>query len=130
MEKINEVKSRLRQIIDTIEQINSIEHLLKHLLKPIHLSTSEDPIIKRLASTIFDIQQDQFSYFIENKMKLEKMKKNAEDDYHETRDDSYLEIITEIKNGITHANLTYDRTQIPLEIRYKIKTSVKIVSQT
>ena len=126
MEKINNVKS----LLDQKSKINSVEHLLKHLLKPIHLSTSEDPIIKRLASKILDIQQDQFNYFIENKMELERMEKNAQDAYRETPDDSYLEIIIEIKNAITHANLAYDRTQIPLEIRYKIKTSVKIVSQT
>ena len=118
MEKINNVKSLLDQIIDTIEKINSVEHLLKLLLKPIHLSTSEDPIIKRLASKILEIQQDQFNYFIENKMELERMERNAEDAYRETHDNSYLEIIIHIKNVITHANLTYDNTQIPLEIRF------------
>ena len=117
MEKINKVKSVLKQIIDTIDKINSVELFVKHLLKPIHPSTSENPLIKRLASTILDIQQDQFNYFIENRMEVEKMETKAKDAYRETPDDSYLEIITEIKKVITHANFTYDITQILLEIR-------------
>ena len=113
MEKINNVKSLLRQIIDTIEKINSVEHLLKLLLKPMHLSTSEDPRIKRLASTILDIQQDQFNYFIENKMQLERMERNAASAYRATRDESYLQIMTEIIEVITNTNLAYDATQLP-----------------
>ena len=116
MKKINEVKSLLKQVTDTVQKINSIKLLLKTLLKPIHLSTSEDPIVKELASTIIDIKQDQFNYFVENKMQLERMEKNAASAYRATHNSSYLEIIIEIKNIIIAANRAYDITTLPVHL--------------
>ena len=49
-------------------------------------------------------------------MQLERMKRNAENAYHATLDNSYLEIIKEIKNVITNANLAYDATQLPVQL--------------
>ena len=123
----------MKQVIDTIQKINSLELLLKHLLKPIHLSTSEDPLIKELASTIYNIQQNQFNYFIENKMQLRKIFMNATSAYCATLHNSYLDIITEIKKVITNTNLAYDPTQLPYNCRTRIKhgiikTSLNIVS--
>ena len=115
LKKINKLNSLLKQVIETAQKINSVELLLKRLLKPIHLSTSEDPLIKELASTIAEIRQDQFNYFIQNKMELERMKMNAENAYRATHDNSYLDIIEEIKNVVTDANLAYEATQLPLE---------------
>ena len=116
LKKINKVKSLLKQVTDTTQKINFIELLLRRLLNPIHLLNSENPIIKELASTIHDIQQDQFNYFIENKMQLERMERNAASAYRATRDDSYLEIITEIIEVITNTNLAYDATQLPEQL--------------
>ena len=113
LKKINKVKSLLKQVTDTIQKINSVQLLLKHLLNPVHLFNSEDPIIKELASTLVDIQQDQFNYFIENKMQLERMERNAASAYRATRDESYLQIMTEIIEVITNTNLAYDATQLP-----------------
>ena len=115
LKKINKLNSLLKQVIETAQKINSVELSLKRLLKPIHLSTSEDPLIKELASTIAEIRQDQFNYFIQNKMELERMKMNAENAYRATHDNSYLDIIEEIKNVVTDANLAYEATQLPLE---------------
>ena len=116
LKKINKLNSLLKQVIETAQKINSVELSLKRLLKPIHLSTSEDPIIKELASTIHDIQQDQFNYFIENKMQLERMERNAASAYRATRDEFYLQIVTEIIEVITNTNLAYDPTQLPLQL--------------
>ena len=106
----------MRKQIDTTQKINSVEHLLKHLLKSIHLSTSHNPLIRELASTISDIQQDQFNYFIENKTQLEIMEMNAKSAYRATLDNSYLDIITEIKKVITNTNLAYDPAKLPLQL--------------
>ena len=116
LKKINEIKSLLKQVTDTVRKMNSVQLLLKSLLKPIHLSTSEDPVVKELASTILGIKQDQFNYFIENKMQLERMERNAASAYRTTRDKSYLEIIIEIKEVLTHANRAYDITELPLHL--------------
>ena len=48
-------------------------------------------------------------------MQLERMEKNAASTYRATLDNSYLDIIKEIKNVITNANLAYDATQLPLQ---------------
>ena len=116
LKKINKLNSLLKQVIETAQKINSVELSLKRLLKPIHLSTSEDPLIKEIASTIAGIRQDQFNYFIQNKMELERMEMNAENAYHATDHNSYLDIIKEIKNVITNANLAYDATQLPVQL--------------
>ena len=116
LKKINNVKSLLKQVTDTIKKINSVELLLKRLLKPIHLSTSEDPVVKELASTILATKQDQFNYFVENKMQLERMEKNAASAYRATHNSSYLEIIIEIKNIIIAANRAYDITTLPVHL--------------
>ena len=105
----------MKQVIDTIQKINSLELLLKHLLKPIHLSTSEDPLLTEVISTISGIRQDQFNYYIENRWQLQRMEMNAENAYHATLDNSYLDIIKEIKNVVTNANLAYKATHLPLE---------------
>ena len=48
-------------------------------------------------------------------MQLERMDMNAENAYHATHDNSYLDITKEIKNVITNANLAYNATQLPLQ---------------
>ena len=48
-------------------------------------------------------------------MELERMEMNAENAYRATHDNSYLDIIKEIKNVVTDANLAYEATQLPLE---------------
>ena len=117
----------MKQVIDTIQKINSLELLLKHLLKPIHLSTSEDPLIKELASTIYNIQQNQFNYFIENKMQLRKIFTNTKSAYRTTLDNSYLDINTEIKKVLTNANLLYETTQLPSQLPGPYQTSSSIL---
>ena len=115
LRKMKKINSLIRKEIKTIKQINGVELLLKRLLKPIHLSTSEDPLLTEVISTISGIRQDQFNYYIENRMQLERMEMNAENAYHATLDNSYLDIIKEIKNVVTNANLAYKATHLPLE---------------
>ena len=103
----------MKQVIGTTQKINSLELLLKQLLKPIHQSTSEVPLIKELTSTIHNTQQNQFNYFIENKIQLRKIFTNTKSAYRATLDNSYLDINTEIKKVLTNANLLYETTQLP-----------------
>ena len=115
LRKMKKINSLIRKEIKTIKQINGVELLLKRLLKPIHLSTSEDPLLTEVISTISGIRQDQFNYYIENRWQLQRMEMNAENAYRATHDNSYLDIIQEIKNVVTDANLAYEATQLPLE---------------
>ena len=113
----------MKQVIGTTQKINSLELLLKQLLKPIHQSTSEVPLIKELTSTIHNTQQNQFNYFIENKIQLRKIFTNTKSAYRATLDNSYLDIITEIKKVLTNANLAYEATQLPSQLPGPNQTS-------
>ena len=73
------------------------------------------------------MQENQFSHFYENKMQLEKMEMNAENAYHATHDNSYLDIIKEIKNVITNANLLYETTQLRSQLPGPYQTSSSIL---
>ena len=115
LRKMKKINSLIRKEIKTIKQINGVELLLKRLLQPIHLPISENPLLTEVISTISGIRQDQFNYYIENRWQLQRMEMNAENAYHATLDNSYLDIIKEIKNVVTDANLAYEATQLPLE---------------
>ena len=116
MKKIKNIEFLTKRVINTIQKINSLRLLLRRLVNPIRLSTSENPIKTELGSTIYHMQEHQFSHFYENKMQLETMEMNAENAYHATHHNSYLDIIKEIKNVITNANLAYDATQLPVQL--------------
>ena len=104
--KINKRKTYIRQVLETAEKINFAEILLKDL-KP-YLSTSNNyQKLEQLSNIIEEIQQDQIGCYMNTKIKLENMLKNATIAYEETHDNCYLSTITELKNVIKAAKHTY-----------------------
>ena len=104
--KINKLKTYIRQVLQTAEKINFAEILLKDL-KP-YLSTSNNyQKLEQLSNIIEKIQQDQIDCYMNTKIKLENMLKNATIAYEETHDNCYLSTITELKNVIKAAKHTY-----------------------
>ena len=104
--KINKRKTYIRQVLETAEKINFAEILLKDL-KP-YLSTSNNyQKLEQLSNIIEKIQQDQIDCYMNTKIKLENMLKNATIAYEETHDNCYLSTITELKNVIKAAKHTY-----------------------
>ena len=107
--KINKLNTYITQVLQTGKNINFAKILLKDI-KP-YLSTSADRIIKRklqlLSSIIEQIQQNQLDSFMNTKIKLEKMLKNATIAYRETLDNCYLDTIKDLKNVLTQAKHTH-----------------------
>ena len=107
--KINKLNTYITQVLQTAKNINFAEILLKDI-KP-YLPTSADRVMKRklelLSNIIERIQQNQLDSFMNTKIKLEKMQKNATIAYRETLDNYYLDTIKDLNNVITQAKHTY-----------------------
>ena len=89
------------------------------LLVDYRFSHTENTFLKDYMNTYFlheHVFYTLIPYFIENKMQLERMEKNAASAYRATHNSSYLEIIIEIKNVITNANRAYDITILPFHL--------------